>query len=353
MESSTLETQKIVKLKVAVVILNWNGKQHLKKYLPDVIRHSSQSGVKVYVADNGSTDDSLSFVYENFNQLEVIKLAENYGFAEGYNRALSQIDAEYYLLLNSDVAVTPNWLDPLLERMESDAMIAAVQPKILSDRDRTKFEHAGAAGGFIDKYAYPFCRGRIMDCIEEDKGQYNRASEVFWVSGACMLIRSEVYDDLNGLDDDFFAHMEEIDLCWRIKNRGFSLWYEPKSIVYHWGGATLDYENPRKLFLNFRNSLWTLYKNSQQKYLEWIIFKRLLIDSVAAAKFLVTFNFKNVKVIYNAHRAFFKSLPDTKEKRLVLNQKINVHNHSQIYKGSIVWAFFVKGFRKFGSLKFK
>ncbi|MDA3818717.1 MAG: glycosyltransferase family 2 protein, partial [Prolixibacteraceae bacterium] len=280
-------------MKTAIVILNWNGLAQLQKYLPNVVDESKGDDIRVIVADNGSTDQSLLYVEENFPSIECIKLDRNYGFAGGYNRALKQVESDVYCLLNSDVRVSAGWLTESIRHLSQHEDIVAVQPKILSDRDNTRFEHAGAAGGFIDHYGYPFCRGRIMDVLENDDGQYDNSTDIFWASGACLFIKSKAFWAAGGFDADFFAHMEEIDLCWRIKNQGKRIVYCPDSVVYHWGGATLDYENPHKLFLNFRNSLWTLYKNYTGAFLCFMMFRRMTIDTSAILKYLVSFNLKN------------------------------------------------------------
>lgn len=338
-------------METAIVILNWNGVEQLQKYLPKVVAESKVDDVRVIVADNGSTDQSLSYVEEEFPMIECIRLDHNYGFAGGYNRALKQVDADVYCLLNSDVRVSAGWLDEAVKLLSQNDDIVAVQPKILSDRDNARFEHAGAAGGFIDHYGYPFCRGRIMDVIENDDGQYNKLTDIFWASGACLFIKSKAFWNAGGFDTDFFAHMEEIDLCWRIKNQGKRVVYCPGSVVYHWGGATLDYENPQKLFLNFRNSLWTLYKNYTGLCLWFIMFRRIVIDTSAIAKYLVSFSLKNAMAVVKAHLAFYKSLPQTSKKRKALVKKVVTPKHSEMLQGSIVLAFFIGRRRTFSDLK--
>lgn len=337
-------------LKTAIVILNWNGKDHLRKYLPELIEHTNTEKHQLIVADNGSTDDSLLFLKNEYPVIQIIKLDKNYGFAGGYNKALEQVDADIYCLLNSDVRVTNNWLEPVLEYFKNQE-IAAVQPKILSDRDWSRFEHAGAAGGFIDKYGYPFCRGRIMNVIEYDKGQYNKTSDIFWASGACMFIRAELFRTNRGFDAGYFAHMEEIDLCWRLKNQGYRIVYAPNSKVYHYGGATLDYNNPRKLFLNFRNSLWTLYKNYTGKHLRILMLKRMLIDTAAILKFLASFQLKNSMAVINAHLAYYGSKKELRQKRKLLQSGIKVRSHSEIFNKSIVLNFFINSHKTFAQLK--
>jgi GT2 family glycosyltransferase len=258
-------------MKTAVVILNWNGRNFLETFLPSVLEYSARCA-DVIVADNASTDDSVAFLQEHYPQIRIIEHPKNGGFSKGYNDALKQIDAEYYILLNSDVEVTPNWITPVIEMMDADPSIAACQPKLRSFEDRSQFEYAGAAGGFIDAYGYPFCRGRIFDVLEEDRGQYDDACEVFWATGACLFVRADLYHALGGLDEDFFAHMEEIDFCWRLKNNGHKVMYCPDSTVYHVGGGALPKSSPRKTYLNFRNNLALLVKNLPSKRLGWVRF---------------------------------------------------------------------------------
>jgi GT2 family glycosyltransferase len=338
-------------LKIAVVILNWNGRVHLETYLPSVLEFTNTDFAEIIVADNGSTDDSIHFLKQNYPQVRLVLLDRNYGFAGGYNKALEQVDAEYFCLLNSDVRVTKGWLDPVISLFESDRSVVAIQPKILSDRDHSLFEHAGAAGGFVDKFAYPFCRGRIMNVVESDQGQYDSQSEIFWASGACLFVRANEFKKAGGFDADFFAHMEEIDLCWRFKNQGHKILYTPESKVYHWGGATLDYNNPRKLFLNIRNSLWTLYKNHTGANINWIIFVRMLIDTIAIAKYVVSLDLKNAKAIVDAHFAFHRSKVELIKKRNVLIDKVTTPNHAQILNGSIALQFFLSSKKTFDKLR--
>jgi len=338
-------------LRTAVVILNWNGLIHLSTYLPFVIEHTNLEACDIYVADNGSTDASLDFVQKEFPQIKLIELDKNYGFAGGYNRALQQIDADIFCLLNSDVRVTSNWIDPVIKVFEKEPDVAAIQPKILSDKDWSHFEHAGAAGGFIDKYGYPFCRGRIMDAIEYDRGQYNKKTDIFWASGACLFIRADVFKKVGGFDEDYFAHMEEIDLCWRLKNQGYRVLFVYKSKVHHFGGATLDYNNPHKLFLNFRNSLWTLYKNYTGSFLRWTMFKRMFIDTLAIAKFYIAFDFKNAGAIIRAHLAYYKSKPQLKQKRKDLKLKVIKTEHLEMLQKSIVFEYFMGHRKTFSDLE--
>ena len=333
--------------KVAVVILNWNGVHFLQQFLPSVVS-SNYNNLDIYVADNASTDESLSFVQQNFSAIKIIQNPENYGFAGGYNEALKQVEADYFVLLNSDVEVTPNWIHPIVELMESDKSIVACQPKLLTFHNKTQFEYAGAAGGWIDRFGYTFCRGRFFEHCEEDEGQYEEVNEVFWASGAAMFIRAELYRKIEGLDADFFAHMEEIDLCWRLKRAGYRICYHPKSTVYHVGGGTLPQGNPRKLYLNFRNSLAMLYKNLTALQLLTIFPARIALDWVAALKFLLSGAFGDFKAVLKAHFEFFTRLLKWQRKRRYTQQlvkKIQIEAQANlvgIYKGSIVIDYFLK-----------
>ncbi|MBO5131593.1 MAG: glycosyltransferase family 2 protein [Paludibacteraceae bacterium] len=337
-------------MSVAVVILNWNGRDMLAKYLPSVVEFSSLPGVEIVVADNGSTDDSLDYLSEKFPMVRQIILPENYGFAEGYNRALRQIDADYFVLLNSDVEVTANWLSPLYNYLEAHEEVVACQPKIRSVVNPEYFEHAGAAGGFLDKYAYPFCRGRIFSEVEKDEGQYDTIKEVFWATGACLFIRAKDYFDAGGLDGTFFAHMEEIDLCWRLRSRGKQIVCHPESVVYHYGGGTLNVDSPRKTFLNFRNNLLMIYKNQSEKTLFKILFVRFFLDLLAAMMFLVKMDWENFKSVLKAIVEFYCIKAKYKAKReenLSLQIEQNVVER---WNGSIVWAFYAKKVKKFSDL---
>ena len=307
----------------AVVILNWNGKKMLERFLPSVTLHST-GDTEVIIADNGSTDDSLAFVREHYPQLRIIELDKNYGFAGGYNRALEQVEADYYVLLNDDVEVTPNWIEPVIAQMEQHPQTAICQPKLLMYDQRDTFEYAGGAGGFIDKYGYPFCRGRMFTTLEQDRGQYDDPCPIFWASGAAMFVRSSVWKELGGLDDDFFAHMEEIDFCWRAKNAGYEVEYCPHSVVYHVGGGTLPKSNPHKTYLNFRNNMALLYKNLPQSRLAWVMVSRVVLDYVAAFKFLMEHKPKEFSAVVQAHRAFYKWMPRLKVKRLRRQQQRHV-----------------------------
>ncbi len=333
--------KKSILSRVAVVILNWNGKNLLEQFLPSVMQNTLPEIATIYVADNGSTDDSLDFVSKNYPQVKTIALGKNYGFAEGYNRSLEQITEPYTVLLNSDVEVTNGWLLPLLQYMDEHAEVGACQPKLLSFHQREYFEYAGAAGGFIDKYGYPFCRGRIFNVMEKDEGQYNQISDIFWATGACLFIRTSLYKEIGGLDPRFFAHMEEIDLCWRIWARGFRVVYVPQSVVYHVGGATLNKMNSFKTYLNFRNNWYLLYKNYPSS-LYRIFFIRFILDMIALVKFLLSFEFKNSWAVLKAHLDFIKTYKYFRPKRKDNLQQTKTLNIPTIYRGSIVYQFFIK-----------
>ncbi len=337
-------------VKVAVVILNWNGKHYLDKFLPTVVSNSLNDDVEVWVADNGSTDDSISYIETAFPKVKLIKFDKNYGFTGGYNKALAQIEAEFYVLLNSDVEVTKDWLQPLISYMEQHENVGAAMPKLLSFNSINEFEYAGAAGGFIDKLGFPFCRGRILNVTENDNGQYNKVSEVFWATGACMFVRSSVYHGLGGLDNDFFAHMEEIDLCWRMKNRGYKVMYIPDSVVYHVGGGTLPNNNPHKLFLNYRNNLYLLYKNLPQGSFRGILLFRMILDGASALMYLLQGKFSFFLAVPRAHFAFYTTLQKFRNKRIENNKKRTVTHHNEIFQRSIIYSFFVRKVRKFSNL---
>jgi riboflavin kinase/FMN adenylyltransferase len=342
---------------VVVVILNYNTRAHLETYLPGVLAHSPEA--RIVVADNGSPDDSVAMLRARFPQVEVLELERNYGFAQGYNEALARIEGGgIFVLLNSDVEVTPGWMTPLLDAMRADARIAVAQPKILAWRDKSRFEYAGAAGGWIDYLGYPFCRGRIFGHCEEDRGQYDVPIECFWASGAAFFIRADLYRRLGGFDGDYFAHNEEIDLCWRLKRAGYSVWCIPQSVVYHLGGGTLEYENPRKVFLNFRNSLFTLLKNETMAKLLWLIPARLLLDGVAGVRFLLKGQWRAVSAIVRAHVSFYQNFSKMRRKRqifhrLVEENRIGPPSGAGIYAGSIVFAHYLRHVYRFASLKIK
>tara|TARA_B110000444_G_scaffold190390_1_gene179957 strand:- start:11 stop:1027 length:1017 start_codon:yes stop_codon:yes gene_type:complete len=338
-----METQKI---KTAVVVLNWNGKAWLEKFLPSLVKHSQEA--TVFVADNASADNSVAFVKENFPAVKIIINACNGGYAKGYNDALKQIDAEYFVLINSDIEVTNGWLSPIITLMDSDKNIAACQPKLLDYNKRNTFEYAGASGGFMDNLGYPFCRGRIFDFLEEDKGQYNDLIEIFWATGACIFVRADAFWEIGGFDADFFAHQEEIDLCWRMKNKGYKIMVEPKSVVYHVGGGTLDTGSPFKTHLNFRNNLKMLFKNLPLPSLFFIIPIRLVLDGVAALTFLnKPKGIGHLFAVMKAHFAFYFEIPKLITKRRKISQKsyfIGKTNYSILikYKG--------KGIKNFSDL---
>jgi len=337
--------------KVAVVILNWNGKELLEKFLPSVIKYSSLPGTSIFIIDNASTDDSVDFVKKNYSQIEIINLDKNYGFAEGYNKGIDKIDAKYFVLLNSDAEVSENWLN-VIQLMEEDENIAVCQPKIKSFLEREYFEYAGAAGGFIDKFGYSFCRGRIFNVYEIDNNQYNTPTDIFWATGACLFIKADLYKIAGGLDENFFAHMEEIDLCWRLKNRGYKIKYSPYSTVYHLGGGTLNKTNPQKTYLNFRNNLYLLYKNLPPSYVFSTLLIRLLLDAIAGFKFLLGLEFNNFWAVIKAHISFYFNLNKFYKKRKE-NLKYNkFYKHPEIYKHSIAFDFFFKKVRTFKEIKF-
>ncbi len=333
---------------VAVVILNYNTQKFLAEFLPSVCA-TNYSNLKIIVADNASTDHSAEFVKQYFPQIELIVLEKNYGFTGGYNRALKQVTADYYVLLNSDVKVDPNWIQPMVDLVEKNPLIAAVQPKLLSFHEPTHFEYAGGSGGYIDKYGYPYCRGRLFDTIEVDKGQYNDARPVFWASGAALFIKSELYHNLGGLDEEFFAHMEEIDLCWRLQNEGHLVWVCPQSVVYHVGGGTMHKSNPRKTYLNFRNGLILLLKNLPSNKLLPVILMRLILDHIAAYRFLFQGNFGEFKAIAKAHFHFIFQIGKWWKKRQVINGN-KAYCQPEVYRKSLVWSYFKKGVRLFSEL---
>lgn len=337
-------------VKTAVVILNWNGRKFLEQFLPSVVEHTPATA-EVIVADNASTDDSVSWLEANFPAVRIIRNTENGGFAKGYNDALRNVDADYFVLLNSDVEVTENWLDPVISLMDNDAKIAACQPKIRAFHEKEKFEYAGAAGGFIDKWGYPFCRGRIFDFYETDHGQYDNSCEVFWATGACLFIRASAWREAEGLDEDFFAHMEEIDLCWRLRNRGWKVMYCGASTVFHVGGGTLSKQSARKTFLNFRNNLELMLKNHAPGWLFLKIFLRMVIDGIASVKFALTGDLAHGWAVQRAHFSFYGRLPKTIRKRKKLKRQINRYATASIYEGNIVWQYFIKGKRKFSDLQ--
>ncbi|MBU3013010.1 glycosyltransferase family 2 protein [Polaribacter vadi] len=332
-------------MKTAIVILNWNGQKLLKQFLPSIVNFSANEA-EIYVADNASTDISISFIKANFPSVKIIKNAVNGGYAKGYNDALQNINADIYCLINSDVEVTKNWLSPILDVFKSDEKTAIIQPKILDYKDKSKFEYAGAGGGFIDLYGYPYCRGRVFNHLETNENQFNDISEIFWASGACLFIRSTIYHKIGGFDEDYFAHQEEIDLCWRTQNIGYKVKYVGTSTIFHVGGATLQETNPHKTYLNFRNSLLNVVKNVPKKWFLFVVFSRLVLDGIAGVKFIFELRPIHTWAILKAHfsfyRNFFKFLK--KRKRLQKKQDYNLHT-------SIVWQYFVLGRKEFKNLR--
>lgn len=331
--------------KVAVVILNWNGREFLRRFLPSVIAHSSQVA-EVIVADNASTDSSIELLQEEFPAVRIITNLTNGGFAHGYNEALKEVDADFFVLLNSDIEVTANWIEPVISLMESDKQIGACQPKLRSYHQTHMFEYAGAAGGFIDKYGYPFCRGRIFQELEADNGQYDDTREIFWATGACMFVRADLYRKFGGLDDDFFAHMEEIDFCWRLKNNGYKIMYCPQSVVFHVGGGTLPKKSAQKTYLNFRNNLSLLYKNLPSSLLWKVFLVRFPLDGVAALKFLLDGGFADFYAVTRAHFYFYGHFRSIKRKRKMLTQK----EVSMVYMGNLVTEHYFRKTKIFGQL---
>lgn len=319
---------------VAVAILNWNGKHWLEKFLTNVIENSPEADI--IVIDNGSSDDSISYLEASFKDVKLIQLDNNYGFCGGYNKGLQNLSYHYILLLNSDIEVTSNWLQPLLKTIKSSDNVAIVQPKILDYNDKSKFEYAGAAGGYLDKYGYPFCRGRIFNSLEKDENQHQTEEEVVWATGAAMLVKTEIWKKLNGLDELFFAHMEEIDFCWRAQNHGFKVKVNPESMVYHVGGGTLPKNSPRKTFLNFRNGLSLLYKNLPSNKFYSTLAVRLVLDGVAAIFFLIKGYPKDFWAIFRAHLSFYSNINK-------LNRQSNASIPKKMYRKSIVWQHFIKG----------
>ncbi len=321
-------------MKIAVVILNWNGMKLLEQFLPSVVQYSPEA--TVFVADNASSDDSISFIEANFPTIQIIKNEYNFGFAQGYNEALKNVDADIFTLVNSDVEVTENWLQPIIETFKNEPQTAIIQPKILDYKRKEYFEYAGAGGGFLDKYGYPFCRGRIFETLEKDNGQYNDSCAIFWASGACFFIRSSIFKELNGFDADFFAHQEEIDLCWRAFNNNHIVKYNGNSTVYHVGGATLKEGNPKKTFLNFRNSLLMLIKNLPKKSLFQVLLIRMILDGIAGIRFLFQGKFLHFAAILKAHFYFYHLLSMNYKKR----KKTQLKTYYKVK--SIVYSYYIK-----------
>ena len=338
-------------MSVAIVILNYNGRHFLEKFLPSVLAFSPSNAV--YVADSASTDDSVAWLKANYAKVPLIELAANYGYAGGYNRALAQVKADYYVLLNSDVEVTANWLSPIVKLLDENPQIAACQPKILAYDRRTEFEYAGAAGGYLDWLGYSFCRGRLFYVCETDAGQYNDTVPVFWASGACLFIRAKLFQESGGFDEDFFAHMEEIDLCWRLHLAGHEVYCCPESVVYHVGGGTLPPSNSFKTYLNYRNNLAMLYKNLPPGQMGWVLFLRLILDGVSALRFLPNWEWSNIAAIIRGHFSFYGMLPTLRRKRhKIWNQlgQVKTAKSLPIYQKSVIWAYFAKDKKTFSSL---
>lgn len=334
--------------RITIVILNYNGKSYLQQFLPSVIQHSL--GYEIVVADNNSSDDSVAMLKASFPGVMVLELDQNYGFCGGYNRALAQLDADYFVILNSDIEVTKNWIEPVIALFKSDKKIAAIQPKLLDYNRKDKFEYAGGAGGFIDQFGYPFCRGRIFDTIEQDIGQYNDTTEIFWASGACIFIKASLFREYGGFDESFFAHMEEIDLCWRMKEDGLKVYYCGDSTVFHVGGGTLTYSNPRKTYLNFRNSLMVLIKHLSGWELIWKLPFRWAMDYVAVTKFWLSGNFQDGLMILKAHFFIIKNFMKTLKKRKKGGQL--PFNKAGIYPHFLLFSYHIAGVRKYNDLKF-
>lgn len=336
-------------VKVAVVILNWNGLSFLQKFLPGVLEHTGEDA-EVIIADNASSDSSISFLEENYPQLRIIRLEQNFGFAQGYNLALSQVETDYYVLLNSDVEITNAWVNPIVRLMEEDHSIAACQPKLLSYHNRQEFEYAGAAGGFIDKLGYPFCRGRLFSTLEPDQGQFEDIQEIFWATGACMFVRASAFWEVGGLDKDFFAHMEEIDFCWRLKSLGYRIMYCSHSTVYHVGGGTLPKNAPGKTYLNIRNNLIMLCKNLPEDKLNAVFLKRFFLDAIAAIRFMFgAGGIKSLWAVVRAHASFWR----TRKRTLVKRRYIRQTQVSRIYTRSIVIDYYLRGKKRFRQLSEK
>ena len=336
--------------KLAIVILNWNGEKMLRQYLPSVLKYSCEEAV-VYIADNASTDNSISMLKENFPECRLILLEKNWGFAEGYNKALAQIEAEYFLLLNSDIEVTPHWLTPLLSYMDAHADVAACQPKLLSIADRGSFEYAGACGGYLDRYGYPFCRGRIFETVERDNGQYDAPADILWATGAALLVRARIYNKVGGLDGRFFAHNEEIDMCWRLRIGGHRIVCIPESKVYHVGGGTLPKSNPMKTFLNFRNNLTMLYKCLPDEELNRVMLMRWLLDYVAAWEMLILkHSWGDFKAVYRARRAFRRWKSEFRTDRKAIQQNRVQKNIPEQRGFMLLWQYYAKGRRHYSEL---
>ncbi|QFQ12252.1 glycosyltransferase family 2 protein [Pseudoprevotella muciniphila] len=336
--------------RIAVVILNWNGVDMLRRFLPSVVKGCAREA-EVIVADNGSTDASCEVVEREFPGVRLIRLPENYGFADGYNKALAQVDADYFVLLNSDVEVAEGWITPLRDYMDAHPEVGACQPKLLSQREPEYFEYAGACGGYIDRYGYPFCRGRLFETVERDEGQYDDVCPVFWATGAALMIRRTDWESIGGLDGSFFAHMEEIDLCWRLRSRGRGIVCIPASRAYHVGGATLKKSNPRKTFLNFRNNLIMLYKNMPDGDLQRALRVRRVLDYVAALKFLLTGDVADCKAVFRARREFRQVRSNYDAAREENRRLTTLHPIPEMLQGSLLWRYYARGAKTFSRLK--
>lgn len=339
--------------RVGVVILNWNGRQLLEQFLPSLIEHTPAQLADIIVADNASDDDSVAFLEKEYPETGIIRLEKNYGFATGYNRALAGLAYEYVVLLNSDVEVAPFWLEPLVEYLDAHPEVAAAQPKLLSFRQKDHFEYAGASGGYIDRYGYPFCRGRIQQTVERDLGQYDDIRTVFWASGACLFIRLKDFHAMQGFDDHFFAHQEEVDLCWRLASRGRKVVCVPTSVAFHLGAATMNKEDPRKTFLNFRNNLLMLYKNLPEKELRSVLLVRRWLDLLACLLFFSKGEFASAKAVLEARRAFAKMKEEYRSIRAREQDETHARDRiAEIYPKSIIASYFLKGKKAFSRLKF-
>jgi len=335
---------------VSVVILNWNGSKYLQKFLPKLIEYTQMPDVEIVVADNASSDNSLQILATDFPTVKVIALEKNFGFAEGYNKALSALSAEYFLLLNSDVEVSENWLQPLLDFIRENPKVAVCQPKIRSFHKKDYFEYAGASGGFIDKFGYPFCRGRVLGNLEKDAGQYDDVARIFWATGACFLVRAEVFREVGGFDGDFFAHMEEIDFCWRLRSRGYEIACIPQSVVYHVGGGTLNAESPYKTYLNYRNNLLMLYKNLPADRLKKVMFARYFLDYLSALHLAVTGRFANALKIFKARRDYKKMRRQYAEIRQENIRQTTNREIAEIYPKSMIFQYYLKGGKTYNLL---
>ncbi len=334
-------------VETAIVILNWNGRNFLEKFLPKLIECTSGPDTEIIVADNHSSDDSMEFMRRTYPNIRLIINSENWGFAKGYNVALRQIKARFFVLLNSDIEVSPGWVEPIIAKMKGNPMVAAAQPKLLSYTQKGQFEYAGAAGGFIDYLGYPFCRGRVFEQVETDQGQYDSDCEVFWATGAALFVRADLYLEHGGLDDDFFAHMEEIDFCWRMKNLGYKIMCYPESVVYHIGGGTLPKNSPRKTYLNFRNNMALLYKNLPDRTLKSVMRKRKWLDLLAALMFLTKGQRKDAKAVFQARRDFKSWKASLEQKRKQIPHPAHL---SGLYRKSLVLSHYLHGVKQFSQL---